>query len=43
MKEWAENRMRQLQAMGEKQLAEIFQLVIKICELEDKIKSDRYI
>jgi hypothetical protein len=40
MKEWAEKRMRQLQAMGEMELAEVFQLVIRICELEDQIKSD---
>jgi hypothetical protein len=40
MKEWAEKRMRQLQAMGEMELAEVFQLVIRICELEDHIKSD---
>jgi hypothetical protein len=39
MKEWAEKRMRQQQAMGENELAEVFQLVIKICELEDQIRS----
>jgi hypothetical protein len=40
MKEWAEKRMRQLQAVGEKELAEVFQIVIKICELEDEIRFD---
>jgi hypothetical protein len=40
MKEWAERRMRQLHALGEKELAEVFQIVIKICELEDQIRSD---
>ncbi len=40
MKEWAKKRKQELEAMGEKELAEIFQLVVKICELEEKFLPD---
>lgn len=43
MKEWAEKRMKELEAVAEKDLAEVFQLVIKICELEDQLKTDRHL
>lgn len=43
MKEWAKKRRRELEAMGEKELVEMFQLVIKICELEEQLMADQAI
>ena len=40
MKAWAEKRRQELEAMGEKELAVVFQLFIKICELEEQLMSD---
>ncbi len=40
MKEWAKKRRQELEAMGEKELAEMFQLVIRICELEEQLLAD---
>lgn len=40
MKEWAQRRRRELEAMGERELAEMFQLVIKIWELEEQFMAD---
>ncbi|MEW6530695.1 MAG: hypothetical protein AB1473_07655 [Thermodesulfobacteriota bacterium] len=37
MKAWAEKRGRQMEAMGEKELAELFQLVVRIYELEERL------
>lgn len=37
MKAWAEKRGRQMEAMGEKELAEMFQLVVRIYELEERL------
>jgi hypothetical protein len=39
MKAWAQRRKQELESMGEKELAEVFQLVIKICELEEELMS----
>jgi hypothetical protein len=40
MKAWAEKRRQETEAMGERELAEVFQLIIKICELEEQLMSD---
>lgn len=40
MKEWAEKRRQELDDMGERELAVVFQLVIRICELEDQLTAD---
>jgi hypothetical protein len=40
MKEWAKKRGQELEAMGAKELAEMFQLVVKICELEEQLLAD---
>jgi len=40
MKAWAEKRRQEMEAIGEKDLAEVFQLVIKICELEEQLMSN---
>jgi hypothetical protein len=40
MKEWAKKRIEELEAMGEQELAEMFQLVVKICELEEQLLAD---
>jgi hypothetical protein len=39
MKEWAEKRRQELEAIGEKELAALFQLVIKICEIEQQLTA----
>jgi len=39
MKQWAEYRRRQMEDVGATELAEMFQLVIKICELEEELKA----
>jgi hypothetical protein len=39
MKEWAEKRRQELEAIGEKELAAIFQLVINICEIEQQLSA----
>ncbi len=41
MKEWAEKRRRELEAAGEKELADVFRLVVRICELEEQVKGAR--
>jgi len=41
MRTWAERRRCELEAMGEKELAEVFRLVIKICDLEEQLKNDK--
>ncbi len=43
MKAWALKRRQEVEAAGEKELAEVFQLVIKICELEEQLMADREI
>ncbi len=43
MKEWAKKRRQELEAIGEKELAEMFQLVVKICELEEELLADQAI
>jgi hypothetical protein len=40
MKAWAEKRRQELEAIGERELAEMFQLVIRICELEEQLTAD---
>lgn len=40
MKTWAENRKRGLEDMGETELAEVFRLVVKMCELEEQLRDD---
>jgi hypothetical protein len=40
MKAWAEKRGRQMEAMGEKELAELFQLVVRIYELEERLTGE---
>ena len=40
MKEWAKKRRQELEVMGERELAEMFQLVIRICELEEQLLAD---
>ncbi len=40
MKVWALKRREELEAAGEKELAEVFQLVVKICELEEQLVSN---
>ncbi len=40
MKARAEKRRQEIEAAGEKELAEVFQLVIKICELEEQLMSN---
>jgi hypothetical protein len=39
MKEWAEKRRQELEAIGEKELAVLFQLVINICEIEQQLSA----
>ena len=41
MKAWAQKRRQETEAAGEKELAEVFQLVIKICELEEQLNCAR--
>jgi hypothetical protein len=36
MKEWAKKRKQELEATGAMELAEVFQLIVTICELEDQ-------
>ncbi len=43
MKAWALKRREELESAGEKELAEVFQLVIKICELEEQLMADQEI
>jgi hypothetical protein len=43
MKAWALKRRQEIEAAGEKELAEVFELVIKICELEEQLMADREI
>jgi hypothetical protein len=40
MKEWAKKRRQELEAIGERELAEMFQLVIRLCELEEQLLAD---
>ncbi len=40
MKAWALKRKVEMEAAGENELAEVFQLVIKICELEEQLMAD---
>ena len=40
MKAWAEKRRQEIEATGEKDLAEVFQLIIKIYELEERLLSN---
>ncbi len=37
MKRWAEKRREAMAAMGYKELADIFELVVRICELEEQL------
>ena len=41
MKEWAEKRRMEMEALGERELADVFRLVVRICELEEQIKCAR--
>ncbi len=42
MKAWAEKRRRQMQACGATELARMFELVCKMCELEEQIGRVRH-
>jgi hypothetical protein len=41
MKKWAEKRRSEMEAAGEKELADVFRLIVRICELEDQLKGVR--
>jgi hypothetical protein len=41
MKTWAEERRRQMEMVGATELAEMFDLVVKMCALEEKLSSNR--
>lgn len=43
MKEWAKKRKEELEAMGAIELAEVFQLLINMCELEEQYIADQTI
>jgi hypothetical protein len=36
MKTWAENKRRQMEAIGAAELAEMFQMIVKLYELEEQ-------
>ncbi len=39
MKAWAEKRKREVEAEGARELAKMFELVARLCELEESVKS----
>jgi hypothetical protein len=39
MKTWAEKRRREMEAIGAKELADMFNTIVRLCELEEKVKS----
>ncbi len=39
MKTWAERRKREMEAIGATELAEMFSTIVKLCELEERVKS----
>ncbi len=39
MKTWAEKRRREMEAVGATELADMFKTIVKLCELEDQLKS----
>ena len=41
MKTWAEKRRREMEMLGATELAEMFDLVVKICALDEKLASNR--
>ena len=43
MKEWAKKRKQELEEMGAIELAEVFQLLINMCELEEQYIADQTI
>jgi hypothetical protein len=43
MKTWAEKRKREMEAIGETGLAEVFALVVKMCELEEHLRNDPFL
>ncbi len=43
MKEWAKKRKQELEEMGAIELAEVFQLIINLCELEERCIADETI
>ncbi len=36
MKEWAKKREQELEEIGATELAEVFKLIVNVCELEEK-------
>ena len=43
MKDWAKKRKQELEEMGAMELAEVFQLLVKICELEERCIAEETI
>ncbi len=41
MKTWAEKRRREMEAIGARELADMFNTIVKLCELEEEVKSSR--
>lgn len=41
MKTWAEKRRREMEMLGATELAEMFDLVAKICAMDEKLSSTR--
>ncbi len=39
MKTWAEKRRREMEAVGATELAEMFKTIVKLCELEEQLRS----
>jgi hypothetical protein len=39
MKSWAEKRRREMEAIAAEELAEMFATIVKMCELEEQVKS----
>jgi hypothetical protein len=41
MKAWAEKRRRELEASGEAELARMFELVVRMCEVDEVLPSSK--
>jgi hypothetical protein len=39
MKEWAKKRKQELEVIGAIELAEVFQLIVNLCELEEQSRG----
>jgi hypothetical protein len=39
MKTWAENRRRYMEALGAIELADMFNTIVKLCELDEQIRT----